>query len=181
MDIIQHCLSLVPVPYLAPAFSIFKFIWSTVDQVQASKQQLEVLAQSLAQLLKALNGEYRAGRLLQARTSTSLADLSRLLKEISAFVQREASRGFLKLLFTKDQRIAQIEAYHRRITTSIESFQISALLDIHAWQKKNVNARTADQRALNERLLHLETNQQRLMEALTKQYYGNDGITPATA
>jgi hypothetical protein len=142
MDIIQHCLSLAPVPYLAPAFSIFKFIWSTVDQVQASKQQLEVLAQSLAQLLKVLNGEYRAGRLLQARTSTPLADLSkcvrsgwslikfkfpsyRLLKEISAFVQREASRGFLKLLFTKDQRIAQIEAYHRRITTSVESFQVS--------------------------------------------------------
>jgi hypothetical protein len=143
MDVIHVCLSLAPVPYLSPAFSVFKFIWSQIAQVQASKQQLEVLARSLAQLLKALNSEYCAGRLLQARTSSPLDDLCRcvrcvmgctlmlisiwcsLLKEISTFIQREASRGFLKLLFTKDQRITQIEGYHRRIGTSIESFQAS--------------------------------------------------------
>jgi hypothetical protein len=42
------------------------------------------------------------------------------------------------------------------------------LLNIHAWQKKNDNAREADQRVLNERLLQLEANQQRLMEALSR-------------
>jgi hypothetical protein len=139
MDAIHVSLSLAPVPYLGPAFSVFKFVWSQIAQVQASKQQLKVLAQSLAQLLQTLNTKYHAGRLLQERTSTPLTDLFRcarsmmgwtlmlipsysLLKEISAFVQREASRRFLKLLFTKDQRITQIEGYHQRIEASIKSF-----------------------------------------------------------
>ena len=49
----------------------------------------------------------------------------RLLEEISTFVRKEASRGFLNLLFTKDQRIARVERYYRRIGVSIESFQVS--------------------------------------------------------
>jgi hypothetical protein len=80
MDIIHQCLSLAPVPYLGPAFSAFKFIWSSVQQVQASKQQLETLAQSIAQLLQTLNGEYRAGRLLQAGTSSPLTNLRRCVR-----------------------------------------------------------------------------------------------------
>jgi hypothetical protein len=75
MDIIQQCLSLAPVPYLAPAFSVFRFICSTVEQAQASKQQLQALSQTIAQLLSTLNTEYRAGRLLQTKTSTPVADL----------------------------------------------------------------------------------------------------------
>jgi hypothetical protein len=80
MDIIQHCLSLAPVPYLAPAFTVFKFIWSSVQQAQASKQQLEVLTQSIAQLLKTLDGEYRARRLLPAKTLVPFDDLCRFVR-----------------------------------------------------------------------------------------------------
>jgi hypothetical protein len=79
MDMIQQCLSLAPVPYLAPAFSVFRFIYSAVEQAQASKQQLQALSQTIAQLLSTLNKEYRAGRLLQTKTSTPVADLIRLV------------------------------------------------------------------------------------------------------
>ena len=41
------------------------------------------------------------------------------------FIQKESSCGFLKLLFTKDQRITRIEGYYQRIDTSIESFEAS--------------------------------------------------------
>jgi len=166
MDIVHLCLSVTPVPYLAPAFSSLRFIWSSIERAKASKCQLEALAQAIAQLLKALDGEYRTGRLLQTRTSTPLADLHRLLENISTFVQKEASCGFLKLLFSKDQRIARIESYYRRIRISVESFQISALLNINAWQMRNDDARAVDQELLNERLLQLERNQDRLIEAL---------------
>jgi hypothetical protein len=142
MDIIYSCLSLAPVPYLAPAFSALRFIWLSVQQVQASQQQLEALAQSIAQLLHMLDEEFRAGRLLQSRTSTPLADLCRyvrfhcavdpslnfsyrLLDEVSAFIQNEKSSSFLKLLFTKDQRISQIQGFHKRIHNSVISFQVS--------------------------------------------------------
>jgi hypothetical protein len=80
MDIIQQCSSLAPFPYLAPAFTVLKFIWSSVQQAQASKQQLEVLAQSIAQLLKTLDGEYRAQRLLPAMTSVPFDDLCRFVR-----------------------------------------------------------------------------------------------------
>ena len=77
MDIIEQCLSLAPVPYLAPAFSVFKFIWATIGEVQASKKQLEILAQALSQLLQTLDSEYRSGRLTAA---TSFKSLDRLNK-----------------------------------------------------------------------------------------------------
>jgi len=75
MDIIHQCLSVVPVPYLAPAFAAFRFIWSSVEQAQASKQQLKALTQSVAQLLQTLHDQYRTGRLLETKTSKPLADL----------------------------------------------------------------------------------------------------------
>ena len=80
MDIVQQCLSLNPVPYLAPAFAAFKVIWPSVQQAQASKQQLDVLALSIAQLLIALNDEYRTGRLVPAKTSAAFDDLCRFVK-----------------------------------------------------------------------------------------------------
>jgi hypothetical protein len=80
MDTIQQCLSLTSVPCLIPAFSALKFIWSDVEQAQVGKTQLEVLAQSIAQLLLTLDGEYRAGRLQQVRTSVPLGDLSRSVR-----------------------------------------------------------------------------------------------------
>ncbi len=204
MDIIHQCLALAPVPYLDFTFSVFRFIWTSVEQAQASKQQLRALAQTIAQLLSTLDKEYRAGRLVQAETSTPVADLGgfviltapyipgsyrcalhRLLEEISVFVQKETSRPFIKLLFTKGQRIAQIEQYHRSISTTVTSFQasrhvcecmtclnqlgqqISALVSIQSWQAMNDDARAVDQRALNESLARLEANQQQLVHTLS--------------
>jgi hypothetical protein len=42
------------------------------------------------------------------------------------------------------------------------------LLNVHAWQKRNDDAREADQQVLDERLHDLDTNQQQLVEALSK-------------
>jgi hypothetical protein len=74
MDTIRQALSISPVPCLASALSTLKFISSSVNQVQGSKSQLEVLVQLIAQLLLTLNGEYRTERLLQVRTSVALSD-----------------------------------------------------------------------------------------------------------
>jgi hypothetical protein len=126
-----------------------------------------------------------------------LSELShRLLAEISSFVQKEAARGFLNLLFTKDQRISQIQEYHQRIGTSVTSFQeshdifslaslhlpteqISTLLNIQAWQSRNENARVADQQELNRSLSNLETNHQQLKETLSMFLNGQpeNGLT----
>jgi hypothetical protein len=132
------------VPSLAPAWSVLRFIYSSFEQAQASKQQLQVLAQTIAQLLWTLNREYCSGQLLHAKTSMAIDDLGRfvilmmsyilssdqqisyrLLNEISEFIQEEVSCPFLKLLFTKGQRIARIEEYHQWITTAVTSFQVS--------------------------------------------------------
>jgi hypothetical protein len=143
-DIIEQCLSLAPVPYLSSAFHLLRMIWLSVQKAQASKRQLETLAQSIAQILGTLNEQYRIGRLLHVKTSTPLTNLHecvkftlpqilrtyqgashRLLGDISASIEKDASCVFLKLLFTKDQRIARIEGYHRRIATLVTSFQAS--------------------------------------------------------
>jgi hypothetical protein len=51
--------------------------------------------------------------------------LHRLLDEISVFVQKDASCVFLKLLFTKNERIDKISEYHVRIGTLIAAFQVT--------------------------------------------------------
>jgi hypothetical protein len=75
MDIIQHCLSLAPVPYLAPAFHVFNFIWTSVQQVQTSREQLRILIKCISELLCTLDTEYRAGRLPEDKTVTALDNL----------------------------------------------------------------------------------------------------------
>jgi hypothetical protein len=84
MDTVQQCLSLTSVPCLIPAFSAFKFIWSDVEQAQVGKTQLDALAQSIAQLLLTLDGEYRVGRLQGVKTSMALADLCRFVRSSNA-------------------------------------------------------------------------------------------------
>ena len=76
MDIIQHALALTPVPGLSAAFSIFRYIWTSVQGVQASQQQLHCLASLIAQLLQTLDSQYRSGRLSDAGTFAQLKDLS---------------------------------------------------------------------------------------------------------
>ena len=78
-DIIYRHLALAPVPYLSHAFSVFQFIWSSVQQAQSSKWQLESLSQSIAQLLCMLDGENGAKPLLDVKTLTPLTDLMRFV------------------------------------------------------------------------------------------------------
>jgi hypothetical protein len=75
MDIIDHCLSLVPVPYLKTAFSIFRIIHSTVQHMTICKRQSQALTYSIAELLNTLDKHYRAGKFGTADTSLALQDL----------------------------------------------------------------------------------------------------------
>jgi hypothetical protein len=100
MDVLQQCLSLAPVPYLAHAFSVLRFIWSSVEQAQASKCQLQALAEMIAELLWTLNGKYCAGRLLHDNTSTSLANLGGFVLHIF----NAHNLGFLLVYITQVTR-----------------------------------------------------------------------------
>jgi hypothetical protein len=82
MDIVQRCLDLVPSPDLSPAFALFKSIYSTIDQVQAT-QQLRVLAECISQLLIALNTKYEPGK--RPLTLTIVAALNDLSEYVIAF------------------------------------------------------------------------------------------------
>ena len=75
MDVVQQCLALAPVPYLSTAFSLLRFIWTSVQQAQASKEQLRVLATCIAQLLRALDAQYRSNKIARSATATALDDL----------------------------------------------------------------------------------------------------------
>jgi hypothetical protein len=49
-----------------------------------------------------------------------------LLKEVSAFVQKQTTKGFMKSLLMKEARIAQIDSYYRRIEAFVASFQVGS-------------------------------------------------------
>jgi hypothetical protein len=75
MDIIEHCLALTPVPGLSAAFSVFRFIWLTIDKVQVCKQQLIALVHSTAHLLQTLDAQFQGGQLSESKASAPLASL----------------------------------------------------------------------------------------------------------
>lgn len=77
MDIITLTLALSPVPGLGAAFSLLRFIWSSVQRAEANQQQLIALSQSSAQLLGSLDNEYRTGKLLDQQTAVPLNDLNK--------------------------------------------------------------------------------------------------------
>jgi hypothetical protein len=75
LDVIHDCISLVPVPYLATAFSLFKFIWTSVEGAQASKEQLRVLSSCIAQLLVVANKQCSGDQLCEANMVEALDNL----------------------------------------------------------------------------------------------------------
>jgi hypothetical protein len=77
LDTIGACLQLAPVPYLGVAFAIFKSIWSTIDGIRWSKEQLLALAFCIAQLLQTLDRAYRSNRISLRTTSREIANLER--------------------------------------------------------------------------------------------------------
>jgi hypothetical protein len=77
--IINQCISQTPVPHLSQAFSSFKFIVQSVDQVQSSKMQLGALEFTIATLLHTLDAKFREGRLSEATMAGPLGDLQRYM------------------------------------------------------------------------------------------------------
>jgi hypothetical protein len=165
---IRWCCSHVPVAALSGSFSTFQLIAESVKGAQASQKQLEALARAIAQLLRRLDEQYCANSLLEGTTGIALTNLQELLREISAFVQKQADarRNFLTFLYAKECRISQIEVYYTRLRIAIDAFQISGLLNIQEWHARNDAARLADQDLLNNRFNKLEANHSELMETL---------------
>src|SRR5207244_20921 len=56
---------------------------------------------------------------------------SSLLRQILGFVQKQASYSLLKQLFTKDERIARIDEYRRRIGLMVDAFRVCFPSVIH--------------------------------------------------
>uniref|UniRef100_A0A8H7Y9N2 Protein kinase domain-containing protein n=1 Tax=Psilocybe cubensis TaxID=181762 RepID=A0A8H7Y9N2_PSICU len=177
MEFVEIIFQLAPVPYLDFSFTVFKGLWDALKDVQSSKQQFNVLAQSVAQLLHILDKGFRSGSIMMDDLSSdALIDLERLLKDISAYIQKQSNFGFVKLLLLKEERLATIEAFNRRIYNNINAFQVAAMIDIRVWQTRNEEARRNDQGSLHARLRHLEANQRLLIEALDIPHSGPQAI-----
>ncbi|KAJ6614267.1 hypothetical protein B0H10DRAFT_2221429 [Mycena sp. CBHHK59/15] len=148
----------MPVPGLHAAFTVFKFIVSSVKTVRSSRKQLVALTNAVGQLLTTLQREFESSRLVEASWVQPLQDLMSLLKDIHRFVQIEQDRSFRKVLLHADSRVANptIEVFYRRI--GHQRVQISALLNIQHMLRNN--------EALNERFSLLEKNHSQLRREL---------------
>ncbi|KAF7362871.1 Kinase-like protein [Mycena venus] len=166
MEFIETVFSITPVPYLHASFSILRLIHDSVNQVQTNKTQLWILNELTAQLLGALNEEFRAGRISASGFSTQISDLESVLKEINGFVDKIRAQHFLKSMVTKDDTMDKIEVFHRRINGLIQVFQITSVLRGQHWQERNDAARQEDQRQLAAKLDLLQANDMKLMETL---------------
>ncbi|KAJ7142923.1 hypothetical protein C8R44DRAFT_866193 [Mycena epipterygia] len=146
-------------PGLSTAFTVLRFIVSEIQQVQASKKQLEVLGEAIGQLLETLDDEFKKSRLIAENASRPLRDLNILLEDVHRFVHKEQATGFFKSLLAKDTRIAGIEAFYRRIEIIINAFQITSLVNVQMMLSRNKAANEQDNDVLDAHLNALEKNQ----------------------
>ena len=144
MDCVEFVLQCAPIPYLGLSYSIFRTIWVAVEEVQASREQFRVLAETTAALLQTLDSQHRVGRMSVVSTVDAVNDLEKcvgffflnsrsifhvvcitsLLKEIATFIQRQSSYSFIRLLLAKSDRLALINEFHQRLTFSVNAFQV---------------------------------------------------------
>ncbi|KAK7008148.1 kinase-like protein [Favolaschia claudopus] len=157
---------MVPVPGLAPALTLLKFIIASVEQTRASQKQLAGLTITLAQLLATINTEFQSSKLIEASCIQPLEDLRSVLLDVNRFVQKEQGLNFFRSLFRTEARISEIEMFYRRIDATASAFQISASLNIQANLRDNERARQEDAVALNGRFTTLESNNVELKQAL---------------
>ena len=90
---------------------------------------------------------------------------------------------FLQSLFTKQERIAEIDGYHRQVDSLVTEFkvslyrtstndvnhlkqQLSHLINTNQWQSTMEEALGTDQQMLNNKLHNLETDQEQLFKLL---------------
>jgi hypothetical protein len=71
----MEVVSATAVPCLIIAFGLVRTISNALQDVKASKYQLQSLGSATAQLLETLNNEYKAGHLSEATTSVALEEL----------------------------------------------------------------------------------------------------------
>ncbi|KAJ7740288.1 kinase-like domain-containing protein [Mycena olivaceomarginata] len=152
-------LGTTPVPGLSAAFTLLRFIVSSIQTLQASRKQLEGLAKAAGRLLATLNSEFKESRLI-------VGNLQTLLEDIHRFVDKEQARGFFKSLLKMDSRVASIELFYRRIGIIVNAFQISGLLSIQTMMGKNEKARNEDIKVLNTQLKSLGQSQVQLRKTL---------------
>ncbi|KAJ7758365.1 hypothetical protein B0H16DRAFT_1535954 [Mycena metata] len=164
--VLDVVLGITPVPGLSAAFHILKLIVSAVQQASKTKGRLVVLTQSAAQLLETLNAEFTASRISESTCVRPLRDLHSLLTDIQSFVQEEQARPFFKAVWNQDTRMEGIDAFHRRIGTVADAFQISALLDIQRMLASGDRARPLDNETVSARLKIVENNQMQLLRRL---------------
>ncbi|PPR08181.1 hypothetical protein CVT24_001531 [Panaeolus cyanescens] len=169
MDILDLCTGLAPVPGLGPAFKIFSSIVSSVQDAQGLKEQLKVLSNSIAAILRALDRQYKEGKLTEDSTKQEIADLNKLMKEIAAFADKQRSHNFLTLMFISELSLSTIDSYRSRLNAQVQAFQIASLVSIQHWQAKTEKARIADRASLHAHLDEIESNQKLLVKALSNQ------------
>lgn len=126
MDIIEHCLALTPVPGLAAAFSILRYIASSVIQAQASKQQLIVLTTVTAQLMMTLNAEFDAGRLSPDKSAEPLYTLQRWVLRsgycLRPFIPRKALETDIEIRSTAVYTLLSEIYVHQRASNHTDWF-----------------------------------------------------------
>ncbi|KZP21681.1 kinase-like protein [Athelia psychrophila] len=171
----EEVLSLTPAPYLKRIWGPFEYIWLDSQQAQASAGQLKALVRSIAQLLGALYEHDHLGNLKDSHAAP-LNDLHGVLEDIAQFLCKlQANSEPLKLLLSKTDRIAQIDARQCKILESARAFQIPQLIDMEGVVTAMDEGRAADQTALYERFDAMEKNTGQLDKELGARHtlYGD--------
>lgn len=177
------CLDLVPVPGLSSAWGVFHIIWQSIQAYQESRVRLSVLAYCIAQLLCAIDGNFKDHRLVLSKVERQIAELERyvevsniiaitqliprqLAQGGSGFCQEVVKCGFLKRWIRSRDHDLNIDVFHKRISACVDAFQLATLVDIAEWQHRYDAAAAADHAELTSKLTELVINNQKLTAML---------------
>ncbi|KAJ7050732.1 kinase-like domain-containing protein [Mycena amicta] len=166
MDALLQLSGVTPIPGLDIVFQLFSSILVEIPRISESRKQVQNLSEAVATLLKTINAQFVNAQLLEIECAEPLADLTLLLEDIAQFARQDKDKSFFRLMLSRENRLAKIARFYERIGLLVDTFQLSAMINVSAMTVRDGAARAQDAQAMTGRLQSMEHNQNEMRQAL---------------
>lgn len=149
MNTLATALQAAPIPALGAVASLVNAIWTEVQTVQSNKAQCRRLAERAAWVLASVQSTVQSqiqdghGPILPT-VQRNIAELERVLEDVSTFVASLAKQSFFRRFLNKDEIEDKLEDYNQQLQTCCNLFSMNAAIDMQGWLVQDQRDREAD-------------------------------------
>ncbi|EJD39208.1 kinase-like protein [Auricularia subglabra TFB-10046 SS5] len=170
MNALASALQAAPVPALGAAVSLVNAIWTDVQTVQSNKAQCRRLAERAAWVLSSVQNTVQSqtqdGYGPPDTVQRNIAELERVLEEVSSFVTSLAKQSFFRRFLNKNEIEDKVEDYNQQLQTCCSLFSMNAAINMQGWLVQDQRDREADSQEMQAMLRLAVQNDAAIMRTM---------------